>query len=31
MIYVKVPDADQAAPKVQQLGGQVINGPMDIP
>jgi predicted enzyme related to lactoylglutathione lyase len=31
MIYVKVPDADQAAAKVQQLGGQVINGPMDIP
>ncbi|HJU65497.1 MAG TPA: VOC family protein [Gemmatimonadaceae bacterium] len=31
LIYVKVPDADKAAARVKESGGQVMNGPMDIP
>ena len=29
--YVRVPDSDRAAALVQQYGGQVLNGPMDVP
>jgi predicted enzyme related to lactoylglutathione lyase len=31
MIYFKVDDADQAAERVKQLGGRVLNGPMEVP
>jgi predicted enzyme related to lactoylglutathione lyase len=30
-IYFRVPDPDAAAEKVKAKGGQVINGPMDVP
>lgn len=29
--YIKVPDAKKAAATVKQLGGQIINGPMEVP
>ncbi|WP_373046907.1 VOC family protein [Vulgatibacter sp.] len=29
--YVTVPSADDAAKRVEQLGGKVLNGPMDVP
>jgi predicted enzyme related to lactoylglutathione lyase len=31
MAYLGVPDADAAAARVQELGGRVIGGPVDIP
>jgi uncharacterized protein len=31
MIYFKVDDADQTAERIKQLGGQILNGPMDVP
>jgi predicted enzyme related to lactoylglutathione lyase len=31
MIYFKVDDADQRAERVKQLGGKVLNGPMEVP
>jgi predicted enzyme related to lactoylglutathione lyase len=31
LLYVKVPDVEAAAAKVTELGGQVLNGPMDVP
>lgn len=31
LLYVRVPDVDQAAEKVKALGGQILNGPMDVP
>jgi predicted enzyme related to lactoylglutathione lyase len=30
-IYFRVPDVDAAAERVKTAGGQVINGPMDVP
>jgi predicted enzyme related to lactoylglutathione lyase len=30
-IYFKVDDADQSAERIKQLGGQILNGPMDVP
>ena len=29
--YIKVPDSKKAAAAVKQLGGQIINGPMEVP
>ncbi len=31
LFYIRVPDADAAAEKVEELGGTVLNGPMDVP
>jgi predicted enzyme related to lactoylglutathione lyase len=31
MIYFKVDDADKKAEQIKQLGGQILNGPMDVP
>lgn len=31
LMYVMVPDVDEVAEKVTDLGGTVINGPMDVP
>jgi predicted enzyme related to lactoylglutathione lyase len=31
MIYFKVEDADQTAERIKQLGGQIVNGPMEVP
>lgn len=31
MLYIKVPDINQATEKVKELGGQVLNGPMEVP
>jgi uncharacterized protein len=31
MIYFKVDDADKTAERIKQLGGQILNGPMDVP
>jgi predicted enzyme related to lactoylglutathione lyase len=31
MPYVRVPDVDAAARTVAEMGGQVLNGPMDVP
>lgn len=31
LYYIRVPSADAAAEKVKALGGQVMNGPMDVP
>ena len=31
MPYFHVDSADDAAERVKQLGGQVVNGPMDVP
>jgi predicted enzyme related to lactoylglutathione lyase len=31
LYYIKVDDVDQTVEKVKQLGGQVLNGPMDVP
>jgi predicted enzyme related to lactoylglutathione lyase len=31
MTYFKVADADQTAERIKQLGGQILNGPMDVP
>ncbi len=31
LYYVKVPDVVQAVEKVKELGGQVLNGPMEVP
>lgn len=31
MYYIRVANADQAAARVKELGGQVLNGPMDVP
>ena len=31
MTYIEVADVDAAAEKVRELGGQVLNGPMDVP
>jgi len=30
-IYFRVPDVDAAVPRITANGGQVINGPMDVP
>jgi predicted enzyme related to lactoylglutathione lyase len=30
-LYFRVPDVDAAAERIKQAGGQVINGPMDVP
>jgi predicted enzyme related to lactoylglutathione lyase len=30
-IYFRVPDVDAAAERVKSNGGQVLNGPMDVP
>jgi uncharacterized protein len=30
-IYFRVPDVDAAAERIKGAGGQVINGPMDVP
>jgi len=29
--YIRVPDIDAAVAKVKELGGQVLNGPMEVP
>lgn len=31
LYYIRVPNVDQAAERVKALGGQVLNGPMDVP
>ena len=31
LYYIKVPDVDAAAAKAKELGGQVVNGPMEVP
>jgi len=31
LFYVRVPDADAAVEKVKELGGSVLNGPMEVP
>lgn len=31
LYYIRVPNVDQAAERVKELGGQVLNGPMDVP
>ena len=31
LAYVTVPDVEAVAAKVTALGGQVLNGPMDVP
>jgi uncharacterized protein len=31
LYYISVPSVDEAVAKVTELGGQVINGPMDVP
>ena len=31
LLYAKVPDVEAAAETVKSLGGQVLNGPMDVP
>ena len=31
LLYAKVPDVDAAVETVKSLGGQVLNGPMDVP
>lgn len=31
LLYIRVPDADEAADKVRSLGGTVLNGPVDVP
>ena len=31
LYYVKVDDIDQSVAKVRELGGHVVNGPMDVP
>ncbi len=31
MYYVEVQDVDRAVKEIPQLGGQVVNGPMDVP
>ncbi len=31
LLYIKVEDVDQAAERVQELGGKVLNGPMEVP
>jgi len=31
MLYIRVPDVDKAAEQVKALGGQILNGPMDVP
>ena len=31
MYFVEVQDVDRAAKEIPQLGGQVVNGPMDVP
>ena len=31
LYYIRVPDADEAVERVKALGGQVLNGPMDVP
>lgn len=31
VLYARVPDADRAAEKIKAKGGQVLNGPMDVP
>jgi uncharacterized protein len=31
MTYFKVDDADQTAERIKQLGGQILNGPMEVP
>jgi predicted enzyme related to lactoylglutathione lyase len=30
-IYFRVPDIDAAAERVKANGGQILNGPMDVP
>jgi hypothetical protein len=31
LYYVRVPDVDQAARRVEELGGRILNGPMEVP
>lgn len=31
MSYVMVPNADQASERLREMGGQVLNGPMEVP
>ena len=31
LLYIKVEDVDQAAERVQELGGKVLSGPMEVP
>jgi predicted enzyme related to lactoylglutathione lyase len=31
LYYIRVPNADEAVERVKALGGQVLNGPMDVP
>lgn len=31
LLYVRVPSADEGAEQVKELGGQVLNGPMEVP
>jgi predicted enzyme related to lactoylglutathione lyase len=31
LFYVRVPDVNAAVEKVKRLGGQVMNGPMEVP
>lgn len=31
MTYFKVEDADKTAERIKELGGQILNGPMDVP
>ncbi|WP_428265409.1 VOC family protein [Haliangium sp.] len=31
LLYIRVPDVDEAAERVKSNGGQVLNGPMEVP
>jgi len=31
LLYVSVPSAQQGAEQVAELGGQILNGPMEVP
>jgi hypothetical protein len=31
LLYIRVPDVDAAAERVRELGGQVLNGPEEVP
>jgi len=31
LYYIKVPDVEQSVKQVEEMGGQVVNGPMEVP